>query len=68
VGTVTDDTDVHTLRHAPGGIDQEHDGRLDPLGFMEVHQPHDVAPPRLERDRVEVLGFQVFFQRGGGIG
>ena len=50
-------------------VGQEHDGRLEPLGLVQVHHPDDVAAPGLERQRFDLAAAsRSRFQRLGGIG
>ena len=53
----------------PSRVGQKHDVRLEPLGLVQVHQPHDVRAPGLERERLDFARrLAVGFERIGRIG
>ena len=54
LGAVAHDSNVRRRGVAPVRIGQEHDGRLEPLRLVQVHEPDDVGAPGLERKRIDV--------------
>ena len=63
------DADVHPRREAAARIGEKHDGRLEALGLVQVHDPDDVGAARLERKRLDLARvLAIVLERVGGVG
>ncbi len=66
---VAPDVDVHPRLESAARVREEDHVGLEPLGLVQVHQPHHIGPARLQRKRLDLArGFGVGREGVGSIG